>query len=166
MSRVVTGPRPDSHAQQMHAAETRLLYENASVGIVAAILIASVLAYAEWAVTPSRQRPHLVPLRAARLGGEAHPHAPLPACVTERRRQQSMEYGVRGRRRDGGSRLGAGAFVLYPASQPMNEVFLVFVVGGVMLGGASLLAARPEAFLTFLLPTGLAHRLASGQRGR
>jgi signal transduction histidine kinase/ActR/RegA family two-component response regulator len=45
----------------------------------------------------------------------------------------------------------------------MNETFLVFVVGGVMLGGASLLAARPEAFLTFLLPTGLftAVRLAS-----
>jgi signal transduction histidine kinase len=45
----------------------------------------------------------------------------------------------------------------------MNETFLVFVVGGVMLGGASLLAARPEAFLTFLLPTGLltAIRLAS-----
>ena len=37
----------------------------------------------------------------------------------------------------------------------MNETFLVFVVGGVMLGAASLLAARPEAFLTFLLPTGL-----------
>ena len=32
---------------------------------------------------------------------------------------------------------------------------MVFVIGGVMLGSASLLAARPEAFLTFLLPTGL-----------
>ena len=46
----------------------------------------------------------------------------------------------------------------------MNEAFLVFVIGGVMLGGASLLAPRPEAFLTFLLPTGLvtAVRVASG----
>ena len=45
----------------------------------------------------------------------------------------------------------------------MNEAFLVFVVGGVMLGGASLLAARPEAFLVFLIPPGLvtALRLAS-----
>ena len=50
----------------------------------------------------------------------------------------------------------------------MNEIFLVFVLGGIMLGGASLLAARPEAFLAFLLPTGLlpAIRLASeGDRG-
>ena len=37
----------------------------------------------------------------------------------------------------------------------MNDVLLVFVIGGVMLGSGSLLAARPEAFLTFLLPTGL-----------
>jgi len=45
----------------------------------------------------------------------------------------------------------------------VNEILVVFAVGGVMLGGASLLAARPEAFLTFLLPTGLltAVRLAS-----
>ena len=58
---------------------------------------------------------------------------------------------------------GTGAIVLYPAARPLNEILLVFAVGGVMLGGASLLAARPEAFLTFLLPTGLltALRLAS-----
>jgi signal transduction histidine kinase/ActR/RegA family two-component response regulator len=57
----------------------------------------------------------------------------------------------------------AAAIVLYPPGRPMNETFLVFVVGGVMLGSASLLAPRPEAFLTFLLPTGLltAARLAS-----
>ena len=48
----------------------------------------------------------------------------------------------------------------------MNETFLVFVVGGVMLGGASLLAPRPEAFLTFLLPTGLLTAVRSGQRRR
>ena len=44
--------------------------------------------------------------------------------------------------------------MLYPSARPMNEILLVFSVGGVMLGGASTLAARPEAFLTFLLPTG------------
>jgi hypothetical protein len=44
-----------------------------------------------------------------------------------------------------------------------NQMFLVFVLGGMMLGGASLLAPRPEAFLSFLVPTGilLAIRLAS-----
>ena len=37
----------------------------------------------------------------------------------------------------------------------MSQVFLVFVLGGMMLGGASLLAARTEAFLAFLIPTGI-----------
>ena len=45
--------------------------------------------------------------------------------------------------------------MLYPSAQLMNEILLVFAVGGVMLGGASTLAARPEAFLTFLLLTGV-----------
>ena len=59
----------------------------------------------------------------------------------------------------------AAAIVLYAPARPMNEAFLVFVVGGVMLGGASLLAARPEAFLIFLIPPGLvtALRLASSR---
>jgi signal transduction histidine kinase/ActR/RegA family two-component response regulator len=46
------------------------------------------------------------------------------------------------------------AVLLYPSARPLNEILLVFAVGGVMLGGASTLAARPEAFLTFLVPTG------------
>ena len=50
---------------------------------------------------------------------------------------------------------GVGALVLYPADRSINEFVGVYAVGGVMLGSASLLAARPEAFLTFLLPTGL-----------
>ena len=56
-----------------------------------------------------------------------------------------------------------GAILLYPSARPSDEILLVFAVGGVMLGGASTLAARPEAFLTFLIPTGLltSLRLAS-----
>jgi signal transduction histidine kinase/ActR/RegA family two-component response regulator len=49
----------------------------------------------------------------------------------------------------------AAAGALFYESQPGSGVFVVFVVGGVMLGAASLLAPRREAFLTFLLPTGL-----------
>jgi hypothetical protein len=53
--------------------------------------------------------------------------------------------------------------VFYEPDLPTYGMFLIFVLGGVMLGGASLLAARPEAFLTFQLPIGLltAIRLAS-----
>ena len=54
-----------------------------------------------------------------------------------------------------GAAWGAAAIVLDPDAQLINQVFVVFVLGGMMLGGASLLAPRPEAFLAFLLPTGL-----------
>ena len=37
-----------------------------------------------------------------------------------------------------------------------NQLFLVFVLGGMMLGGSALLAPRPEAFVIFLTVTGMA----------
>ena len=40
---------------------------------------------------------------------------------------------------------GVGALVLYPADRSINEFVVVYAVGGVMLGSVSLLAARPEA---------------------
>ena len=53
-----------------------------------------------------------------------------------------------------GAGWGAASIVLWPEAA-LNQVFLLFVLGGMMLGGASLLASRSEAFLAFLLPTGL-----------
>ena len=40
----------DVRERRVQAAETRLLYENAGTGIIATIVIASLLAYAQWAV--------------------------------------------------------------------------------------------------------------------
>ena len=53
-----------------------------------------------------------------------------------------------------GAGWGAAGILLYPAAHLANQVFLVFVLGGMMLGASSLLAPRPEAFLTFLVPAG------------
>ncbi len=55
-----------------------------------------------------------------------------------------------------GAGWGAAGILLYPEAQLANQVFLVFILGGMMLGAASILAPRPEAFLAFLVPTGLA----------
>ena len=54
-----------------------------------------------------------------------------------------------------GAGWGAAGILLYPAAHLTNQVFLVFVLGGMMLGASSVLAPRPEAFLTFLVPAGL-----------
>lgn len=53
-----------------------------------------------------------------------------------------------------GAGWGAAGILLYSESLE-HQLFLVFVLGGMMLGAASILAARPEAFLAFLLPAGL-----------
>ena len=54
-----------------------------------------------------------------------------------------------------GAGWGSAGVLLYSPTHVMSQVLLVFVLGGMMLGAASLLAPRPEAFLTFILPTGL-----------
>ena len=55
-----------------------------------------------------------------------------------------------------GAGWGVAGILLYPNANLINQVFLVFVLGGMMLGAASILAPRPEAYLAFLVPTGFA----------
>jgi len=147
----------------VQAAETRLLYDNASTGIVVTVVIAVLLAYAQWDV-----KSHSVVLAwllcvllvsAARYMLVRRYWRASPTDIDIRRWSVAFVVGVA----MAATGWVAAAIALYVPARPLNEAFLVFVVGGVMLGGASLLAARPEAFLTFLLPTGLftSLRLAS-----
>jgi signal transduction histidine kinase len=153
----------DRRQRQVQAAETRLLYENASTGIVVTIVIASLLAYAQWVVISrfvvSVWLLYMLLVSAARFLLVRRYWRASPSDTDNRRWNVTFVVGT------AMAAVGwcAAAIVLYPPARPMNETFLVFVVGGVMLGSASLLAPRPEAFLTFLLPTGLltAVRLAS-----
>jgi signal transduction histidine kinase/ActR/RegA family two-component response regulator len=149
--------------QQVLAAETRLLYENATTGIAVTIVIASVLAFVHWNLDPhvivSAWLIYMLLMSAARFV-IAQRYWRASATDIENGRW-NVAFVV------GAAMAAAGwsgaAIMLYPSGRPMNEILLVFAVGGVMLGGASTLAARPEAFLTFLLPTGLltSLRLAS-----
>ena len=50
---------------------------------------------------------------------------------------------------------GGAGFLLYSPANLTAQVFVIFVLGGMMLGAGSLLASRPEAFIAFLVPTGL-----------
>jgi signal transduction histidine kinase/ActR/RegA family two-component response regulator len=147
----------------VHAAETRLLYDNAYTGIVATVVIAAVLAYAQWNVKPpSVVLAWLVYVLLVSVGRYTLVRRYWRVSSTDvDSRRWSAAFAVGAAMSAAG--WAAAAMVLYAPGRPMNETFLVFVVGGVMLGGASLLAARPEAFLTFLLPTGLftSLRLAS-----
>jgi len=160
-----SNPRPGElhRRRQVRAAETRLLYENANLGIVSTVAIALLLAYAQWAVIShaviSIWLLYMLIVCATRFLLVRHYSRATSPDSNDGRWNAAFV---------GGTALaaagwGAAAILLYPPDRPVNETFLVFVVGGVMLGGGSLLAARPEAFLTFLLPPGLltAGRLAT-----
>lgn len=144
----------DQRKQQVRAAETRLLYENATTGTAVTIVIASVLAYAHWDLGPrfivSAWLIYMLFVSAARFV-VAHRYWRASASDIENGRWNTALVVCVAMAAAG---WGGGVIVLYPSARPLNEILLVFAVGGVMLGGASTLAARPEAFLTFLLPTG------------
>ena len=163
LQRVVPGSSPagasDLPQQQrrteVRAAQIRLLYDNAATGIVAALIVAAVLAYGQWDVIPHTVivvwLAYVVLISAAR-------------AVLVRRYWRASPTGAENQAWGVAFALGAGlasagwgaaGIVLFPEGKPTNEILLVFALGGMMLGGASLLAPRPEAFLAFLLPTGL-----------
>ena len=153
----------DERQRQVHAAETRLLYENATTGAAVAVVIASLLAYAQRDVVPrftvSVWLLYVLLVSAARFVLARRYWRAAPSDTESGPWNVAFVVGTA----MAAAGWGAGAIVLYPAAGSTNEILVVFTVGGVMLGGASLLAARPEAFLTFLLPTGLltAFRLAT-----
>jgi signal transduction histidine kinase/ActR/RegA family two-component response regulator len=144
----------EERRQQVHAAETRLLYENATTGIAVTILIACLLVYAQWdagrRVIVSAWLLYVLLVCAARFVLVRRYWHASPSDTETGRWTAMFVVGAA----LAAAGWGAGAFVLYPSGGSMNEILVVFAVGGVMLGSASLLAARREAFLTFLLPTG------------
>jgi signal transduction histidine kinase/ActR/RegA family two-component response regulator len=139
----------------VRAVETRLLYENANTGVAVTVVIATLLAYVHWrVVSHAVVAPWLLYMLVVSLGrwalAQRYWRAPSTGIANGKWNTAFVVGSALG-----AAGWGAGVIALYRSSSPLNDVFLVFVIGGVMLGSASLLAARPEAFLTFLLPTGL-----------
>ncbi len=141
--------------QQVAAAEIRLLFTNSSVGAAVTVIAVALLGYLQWQVI------HHAILIAwcismllvaagrfllARLYRSA---SPAGASVTRWGAACAVGTGL------AGAGWGAAGILLYPQTHLTNQVFLVFVLGGMMLGAASLLAPRPEAFLAFLIPAGM-----------
>jgi signal transduction histidine kinase/CheY-like chemotaxis protein len=145
----------DQRQRQVHAAEVRLLYENGTTGIAVTVVIASVLAYAQWDRVPpalvSAWLAYIIVVAAVRFAVVRRYFRAAPTDADSGRWNAAFVAGAA----LAAAGWGAAPFVLDPSAGPINEFPVVFAVGGVMLGGASLLAGRPEAFLTFLLPTGL-----------
>ena len=157
--------RLENHRPRVRAAETRLLYENANTGVAITVIVALLVAYAQWDVVAPASitiwLAFMIAVSAARFALAERYRRASATELTSRKWNSAFVVGTAA----AAAGWVAGAIVLYQPSVPMNEVLVVFVVGGVMLGSASLLAARREAFLVFLVPTGLVTSLRVASQG-
>jgi signal transduction histidine kinase/ActR/RegA family two-component response regulator len=137
------------------AAEVRLLYENATTGIWASVLIALPLAYIQRNVsTPLIISAWLAFMLAVAVTRFAIARGYWRDSLRESSSRRWKALFVAGTAAAAAA-WGVAGMLFYDPAQPTSGTFLMFVLGGVMLGGAPILAARPEAFLTFFLPIGL-----------
>ena len=145
----------DQRKRQIRTEQVRLLYANAGSGFVVSILVAFVLASLEWQSIPQWT---IVAWLGCTLLVAAARFVLVRLYWSSPQKFSSDWFGTAFAIGAGLAGVGwaAATVFLYPAANLSNQIFLVFVLGGMMLGGVSLLSARPEAFLAFIVPIGLA----------
>jgi signal transduction histidine kinase/ActR/RegA family two-component response regulator len=145
-----------SRSEQILSAQVQLLYANTNLAVSVTVLAATILSYLEWGFIRKEVIVswwvYMILVSVLR-GGLAYRYKHAPG---EHRDRGYWRFAFAAGAALAGAGWGAAGILLYPESYLRNQVFLVFVLGGMMLGAASLLAPRPEAFLAFLIPTGLA----------
>ncbi len=145
----------DSRRQEVLSAQIGLLYANANIGVGVTLLAATTLALLQRGIVPNVLVLgwwFFMTLVSLSRGAPARCYrraSPGYTNLSAWRAAFTVGAGL------AGTGWGGAGILLYPEAHLTNQLFLVFVLGGMMLGGASLLAPRPEAFLAFLIPTGL-----------
>jgi signal transduction histidine kinase/ActR/RegA family two-component response regulator len=146
---------PQSSGEQILSEQLKLLYANANLGVLVNIVAATILAGLQWGII---SQPVVIGwwlyITLVSIGrfsiARRYWHAPLgPEDIA--RWRNIFTTGVA----FAGAGWGAAGVLLYSPAHINSQVFLIFVLGGMMLGASSVLAPRPEAFLTFLIPVGL-----------
>jgi len=155
LAELTTGTQ-DERKTLIRREQTRLLYANSNISAVVTVTATAALAYLQWTVISHRVilawACYMVAISLVRFGAaqqffrvshsaDAGTDSWLNAFVT----------GVC----LAGLGWAAAGIWLFPQGDLTHQVLLAFVLGGMMLGGGSILAARPAAFLSFLIPAGL-----------
>ncbi len=142
-------------AQRIRSEQVRLLFGNADPAVAVTLLVSSALAYLQWeAIARSTLLAWLAYMAAVSGLRFALARAFFRVAPTPRATHGWEVAFILGTALAAAG-WGASGILLYPPEHLTNQVFLVFVLGGMMLGGGAILAPRPEAFLVFLIPTGL-----------
>ena len=149
----------------IYAEQIRLLYANAPAGFVATVLNVVLLALIQWQVIAP---PLILSWLAVMLALTA-----LRAVLVWRFQRSSPAPQAMGR---WGTLFGLGALGagigwgsagvwLFPVSSITHQVFLAFVLGGMIAGAVGLLSARMSVFVSFACPAAvpiMIHLLAQG----
>jgi signal transduction histidine kinase/ActR/RegA family two-component response regulator len=145
----------ESSKEQLLSAQLRLLYANTNLSAVVNILAATILGGLQRGVVRGSVVLawwlYIAVISLARFvfGLRYQRASPNPTELDKWRLAFTIGVGL------SGAGWGAAGVLLYPPAHLANQVFLIFVLGGMMLGASSVLAPRPEAFFTFLIPAGL-----------
>ncbi|HUJ18397.1 MAG TPA: PAS domain S-box protein [Nitrospirota bacterium] len=141
-----------SEADELHASQVQQLFDSAPIGMVGTLLNAAVLSYIEWNVVERR----VIVLWFAFL-----------FLVTLIRGLHVYEYRHRTLSREelsdwgvwftfglamSGIAWGSAAIFLFPAASTTHQVFLAFVLGGMVAGAAGTFSVRMSCFLAYSVP--------------
>jgi len=153
--------------EAIRAEQIRLLYANAPAGFVATGLNAGLLALIQWPVIPPpviltwlTYMLALTVLRAA-LVWRFQRVAPAPHAMDPWGLLFGLGTGL------AGLGWGSAGVVLFPDASMTHQVFLTFVLGGMIAGAVGLLSAQMHVFLSFVCLTAvpvILHWLAQGDR--
>jgi len=148
-----------SRRRQILAAQVRLLYGNTNVGVGVTLVATAILGRLQWGGAPHfiifSWCLYMFVVSVARFALGRLYWRISPSSPQTSRWLAAFDIGAS----LAGAGWGAAGILLYSEAHPANQVFLVFILGGMMLGAASVLAARTDAFLAFIVPTGLAPTL-------
>ncbi len=146
----------NSTTQKILAAQVKLLYGNANLGIWVTLIATPILARLQWPVIRHQfilgWCLYMFALSAGRYALGRQYLRSEPSIRQARHWNTTFAIGAG----LAGAGWAAAGTLLYPQEHLAHQVFLMFIVGGMMLGAVSLLAPRPEASLAFIIPTGLA----------
>jgi PAS domain S-box-containing protein len=144
-----------ARTQEIEAEQTRLLYAQAPTGFIVTLLNAGIVTVVLWheiapPVLVSWFALMVVVTLARFLLVQRYRRAAPPADQVCRWRTRFI-IGASG----AGLAWGAAAIFLFPQNSLVHQLFLAFVLGGMITGAVALLSWVKGAFLAFLLPAAL-----------
>ncbi|HBP87475.1 MAG TPA: hypothetical protein DD706_07245, partial [Nitrospiraceae bacterium] len=144
----------DKHEQDfLYKQQVEQLYALAPVGIIASLVNGSILTVIQWNVIPHGLL--LTWLSALILLNGAWTLLWYQFSHASRHPQDVHRWCLRflGGTLVSGVLWGATGVVLFPESSIPHQIFLAFVLGGMIAGATAVHAALPKAFLAYALPT-------------